>query len=107
MRQSLQVATAPRMLEVVAAPQMVARELFLQIGRRRYQVASIAEAVEMHNKARDASEHGASKMPRVTIINAAGAHLYGISYNGRVWNGDKPLDGMSGEEWVRHASVKE
>ncbi len=58
----------------------------------------------MHNKARDASEHGASKMPRCTIVNADGLHLYGISYNGRVWDGDKALDGMNSTQWVKYAS---
>ena len=80
------------------------QQLFLQVGRKRYQVSSIAEAVEMHNKARDASEHGASKMPRVTIVNSNGAHLYRISYNGRVWDGDKPMDGMDTDQWVNHVT---
>lgn len=103
MRQSL--AKSPRpLLEMVAAPRLMPQELFLQIGRKRYQVANIPEAVAMYNKARDVSEHGASKMPRVTIVNASGTHLYGISYNGRVWDGDKPLDGMSAEQWVKHAT---
>lgn len=104
MRQSLKPVSAIRTLEVVAAPQKLPQELFLQIGKKRYQVASIGDAVAMHNAARDASEHGASKMPRVTIVNAYGTHLYGISYNGRVWDGDKPLDGMNSAEWVAHAS---
>lgn len=103
------VRTVPP-LEVVAAPVKQPRELFLQIGRKRYQIASIAEAVQMHNTARDACEHGASKFPRVTIVSAAGLHLYDISYNGRVWQLDAkgervPLDGMSCEQWVAHASI--
>lgn len=97
---------AARTLQVVAPPAKQPQELFLQIGRKRYQVASIEEAVAMHNQARDAAEHGASKMPRVTIVNAHGTHLYGISYNGRVWDGGKPLDGMTGEEWVARATRK-
>ena len=96
---------APRSLEIVAVPKLQPQELFLQIGRKRYQVASIEEAVAMHNKARDASEYGASKMPRVTIVNSHGTHLYGISYNGRVWDGLKPLDGMSSKQWVAHPSI--
>lgn len=87
-------------LEIVSAPAKLPQELFLQVGRKRYQVASIAEAVAMHNEARDASEHGASKFPRVTIVNANGTHLYGISYNGRVWDGDRPLDGETDEQRV-------
>src|SRR5689334_4944940 len=39
-------------IQVVAAPALQPQQLFLQVGRKRYQVASIAEAVEMHNAAR-------------------------------------------------------
>ncbi len=97
-------------LQVVAPPAKQPRELFLQVGRKRYQVASIAEAVAMHNEARDASEHGASKFPRVTIVNSNGTFLYGISYNGRVWSGlpgeegSLPLDGMNSDQWVKHVT---
>jgi hypothetical protein len=104
LKAKLDAQRGARALEVVAAPALQPQELFLQVGRKRYQVASIAQAVEMHNDARDASEHGASKFPRVTIVNAHGAHLYGISYNGRVWDGDKPLDGMDGDQWVKHVT---
>ena len=93
-------------IQGVAPPAKRPQELFLQVGRKRYQVASIAEAVAMHNEARDASEHGASKFPRVTIVNAHGTHLYGISYNGRVWDGDKPLDGFTDEQWVKQVTGK-
>ena len=96
---------AQRAALVVEAPKLQPQELFLQIGRKHYQVASIAEAVEMHNAARDNAEHGASGMPRVTIVNAHGTHLYRISYNGRVWDGDKPLDGMNGEAWRARFTV--
>ena len=73
-------------------------------------VASIADAVAMYEKARDASEHGASKMPQVKIVAADGFFLYGIAYNGRVWELGKDgsqvfLDGMSGAEWVRHCTA--
>lgn len=87
-------------LQMVAPPQKKAQELFLQIGCKRYQVASIEQAVAMYSQARDAADHGASEMPRVTIVNEHGTHLYGISYNGRVWDGDKPLDGMTDDQWV-------
>lgn len=94
-----------RTLTITAAPVKQPQELFLQVGRKRYQVASIEQAVAMHNEAREASEHGASKFPRVTIVNANGAHLYDISYNGRVWQVDAkgervPLDGMNEAEWL-------
>lgn len=95
-----------RALEVVSAPKLQPQELFLQVGRKRYQVASIADAVQMYSIARDNADHGASGMPTVSIVSATGLHLYRISYNGRVWDGDKPLDGMSGEQWVAHASAK-
>lgn len=92
------------LIEVVAPPALQPQELFLQIGDKRYQVRTVAEALAMHNAARDAAEHGASGMPRVTIVNERGTHLYGISYNGRVWDGDKPLDGMNDREWVQHVT---
>lgn len=97
-------------LEIVAPPVKMAQELFLQIGHKRYQVASIEQAVAMHNEARDRAEHGASGMPRVTIVNAQGTHLYGISYNGRVWTGlpseegSLPLDGMNDAQWTAHVT---
>lgn len=80
---------AVRSLTVVEAPKMIAtRELFLQVGKKRYQVSSIREAVDMHNIARDNADHGVSKMPPVTIVSSTGLHLYRISYNGRVWSGE-------------------
>jgi hypothetical protein len=75
----------------VAAPKLQPREFFLQIGRTRYQVGNIREAVDMHNQARDNSDHGVSKMPPVTIVSNTGLHLYRISYNGRVWGVDGEL----------------
>ena len=94
-----------RTFQVVAPPALQPQELFLQIGRKRYQVASIEHAVAMHAQARDAAEHGASGMPRVTIVSNTGTHLYGISYNGRVWDGDRPLDGLTTDQWVAGASA--
>jgi len=78
-------------MQTVAAPTKQAQVLFLQIGRKRYQVVSVAEAVAMHNEARDKSGMGASEMPRVTIVDREGDHLYGISYNGRVWDGEREV----------------
>lgn len=106
LKAKLDAQRAPVALEIVPAPPKLPQQLFLQVGRKRYQVASIAEAVAMHNTARDAAEHGASRMPRVTIVNEYGTHLYGISYNGRVWDGDKPLDGMDDAAWVKHVTGK-
>jgi hypothetical protein len=98
---------AMRMLQVVEAPKLQPQELFLQIGRKRYQVASIQQAVDMYTAARDKSGHGASQMPRATIVNSNGTHLYGISYNGRVWGGAKALDGMNDDQWVAHVTGKQ
>jgi hypothetical protein len=75
---------AMQMLQVVEAPKLQPQELFLQIGRKRYQVASIQQAVNNH-----------------------GTHLYGISYNGRVWGGAKALDGMNDDQWVAHVTGKQ
>lgn len=100
---------ARHMLQVVAPPALQQQELFLQIGRRRYQVASIIDAVAKFEAARDRWEHGASRMPRVTIVNEHGTFLYGISYNGRVWTGipgeagSLPLDGETDEQRVAQA----
>lgn len=91
-------------LTLAPAPTLQPQQLFLQIGRKRYQVASIAQAVAMFTSARDASGLGASQIDRVTIVNEHGTHLYGISYNGRVWDGDKPLDGMTDPQWVAHVT---
>lgn len=106
LKAKLDAQRAVPMLQVVAPPPKLPQELFLQIGHKRYQVASIEEAVAMHKAARDHAEHGASGMPRVTIVNEHGTHLYGISYNGRVWDGDKPLDGMDDAAWVKHVTGK-
>ena len=103
LKAKLDAQRAAPMLQVTAPPAKQPQDLFLQIGRNRYQVSSIAEAVAKFEAARDRWEHGASKMPRVTIVNAHGTHLYGISYNGRVWDGDKPLDGMTDEQRVAMA----
>lgn len=59
--------------------------LYMQIGRKRYQVASLQEASEMFCAARDKSGHGASRTPDVTIVNERGDTVARISYNGRVW----------------------
>lgn len=87
----MRAAHSSPFLDVVPPPPRRPQELFLQIGRKRYHVASIREAVAMHNQARDASGCGASEMPRVTIVSNTGSHLYGISYNGRVWDGDREM----------------
>jgi hypothetical protein len=59
--------------------------MFLQIGRRRYEVASFEQASAMFCKARDVAGEGASRTPSVRIVTENGAELARISYNGRVW----------------------
>lgn len=63
----------------------IAEILFLQIRRKRYQVASLEQASQMYCKARDASGFGASKVPEGVIVTADGRKVARISYNGRVW----------------------
>ena len=63
----------------------LARPLFIQIGRRRYQVASFAQASQMYCRARDAHGEGASKTPSALIVDEHGAEVASVSYNGRVW----------------------
>lgn len=62
-----------------------AEVLFLQIGRTRYEVASLQHASEMFCAARDRSGNGASETPTPTIVTADGRFVARISYNGRVW----------------------
>lgn len=59
--------------------------MFLQIGKRRYQVSTLEQASAMFCTARDKSGYGASQMPRVTIVSEAGREIARISYNGRIW----------------------
>ena len=63
------------------------KTMFLQIGRRRYQVASFQEASEMFCRARDVMGEGASKTPKALIVDEMGKAFARISYNGRVWAG--------------------
>lgn len=72
----------------------LAEQLFIQIGRRRYQVESLARASEMYCTARDASGDGASKVPEAKVVTADGRPVARISYNGRVWPPAPWFDGM-------------
>lgn len=63
----------------------IAQPLFIQVGRRRYQVDGLQQASEMYCAARDASGKGASKTPDGKIVTANGTLVARVSYNGRVW----------------------
>jgi len=74
------------MIQIVAVPPKVMNPtMFLQIGRRRYEVASFRDASEMFCAARDKSGFGASQMPIVAVVTDSGRELARVSYNGRVW----------------------
>ena len=62
--------------------------LFIGRARHAVHVASIAEAQEVYARLRDESGEGASKFPDGRIESDDGRRLR-ISYNGRVWDGDK------------------
>jgi hypothetical protein len=62
-----------------------AKTMFLQIGRKLFQVSSFEEASRMFCIARDKSGFGASKMRCPNIVDEDGGFIARISYNGRVW----------------------
>jgi hypothetical protein len=62
--------------------------LFLQVGRKRYQVASLEHASAMFSQTRDAamaSGLGPDDVPPIHVVNATGKKVARISWNGRVW----------------------
>lgn len=63
----------------------ITRTMYLQIGRKRYHVASFKEASDKFCAARDASGNGASRTPSPLLVDDAGAVIGHVSYNGRVW----------------------
>jgi hypothetical protein len=67
--------------------------MFLQIGRRRYQVATFEQASLMFCAARDKSGNGASRTPSPTIVDERGEVIAHISFNGRVWAGAQYVSG--------------
>lgn len=71
--------------------------LTMQIGRRRYPVATLAEASRMFCAARDKSGVGGSKTPTPILFDANGAQVAYVSYNGRVWAGN-PRDWQPGNK---------
>jgi hypothetical protein len=63
------------------------KPMFLEIGRKRFQVASFEEASRMFCAARDKAGEGASRTPTPKIVDEAGIIIGHVSYNGRVWAG--------------------
>jgi hypothetical protein len=72
-----------------------AKTMFLEIGRKRYQIASFEEASSMFCMARDRLGEGASKTPSPKIVDEYGAVIGYVSYNGRVWAGATYVAGAS------------
>jgi hypothetical protein len=63
------------------------KSIFLQVGRKRYAVATFAQASQMFCVARDKMGEGASKTPSPKIVDERGEVIAHFSYNGRVWAG--------------------
>ncbi len=81
----------------MTAISLPAKPMFLQIGRKLYEVASFEQASIMFCKARDASGLGASKITSKPIVDERGETIAYVSYNGRVWAG-------AAKEWKPDAS---
>ena len=70
----------------------VPARLALRVGGARtlVEVACFAEASRLYAALRDQSGYGASRMPEGRIYDAATEKLVAnLSYNGRVWQGDR------------------
>lgn len=63
------------------------KTMFLQVGRKRYQIASFQEASEKFCVVRDASGLGASKTPTPLIVGEQGETVGYVAYNGRIFPG--------------------
>jgi hypothetical protein len=63
------------------------KTMFLKVGRRRYPIATFAQASQMFCIARDKAGEGSSRTPSPLIVDDAGAVIGHVSYNGRVWPG--------------------
>jgi hypothetical protein len=61
------------------------KTMFIQVGARRYPIASFAQASQMFCAARDKAGEGASTVPSPLIVDDAGGVIGHVSYNGRVW----------------------
>lgn len=71
-----------------------AKTMFLQIGSRRFQVATLKEASRMYCAARDHFGEGASRTPSPLIVDEQGMVIGHVSYNGRVWAGESYVAGQ-------------
>lgn len=75
------------MTPAIITPRFVIPAIFLQIGTRRIEVDSYAQASELFCAARDAYGEGASKTPEALLVREDGTQIGHVSYNGRVWSG--------------------
>jgi hypothetical protein len=69
------------------------KTMFMEIGRKRFQIASFEEASRMFCRARDKAGEGASRTPSPMIVDEQGAVIGDVSYNGRVWAGASYVSG--------------
>jgi hypothetical protein len=76
-------------------PMIPAKTMFLEIGRKRFQIASFEEASCMFCMARDKMGEGASRTPSPKIVDERGEVIGHVSYNGRVWAGATYVAGAS------------
>jgi len=65
----------------------LAPTMFLQVGRKRYQVESFKQASEMFCAVRDKAGEGSSRTPTTLIVDEQGRVVGHVTYNGRVWAG--------------------
>ena len=70
-----------------------AKTMFLELGRKRFQIASFEEASRMFCLAREKMGEGASRTPAPQIVDERGEVIAHVSYNGRVWAGASYVSG--------------
>jgi hypothetical protein len=66
----------------------VAGVMFLQVGRKRYQVSGFEQASAMFCRARDAAMTNGlepNEVPQTFIVDESGKKIARVSWNGRVW----------------------
>lgn len=69
------------------------KTMFLELGRKRFQIASFEEASRMFCLAREKMGAGASRTPSPHIVDERGEVIAHVSYNGRVWAGASYVSG--------------